>query len=144
MKKALSVLLSMLVIFSMLGVVAYAEGEENLVTVEYYNEGSLIKTVKVAPGTIIDEYVPANPSKPATETEEYIFKGWRCDLDNKLYYEETVQYIFEDCEAGSTVRFYAEYSVKDIGSRQSFWNFIESIFERINLIFQYFAKIFEW
>ena len=27
---------------------------------------------------------------------------------------------------------------------QSFWNFIESIFERINMIFEYFAEIFNW
>ncbi len=147
MKKALAVLLSVLVIFSMLGVVASAEdiNTEDHVTVEYYDDdGKQIKVFYVLPGTIIDSYVPENPVKQDTETERYIFKGWRCDFDGELYYKNTVQYVFEECEAGSVIKFHAEYSVENIEERQTFWNFIESIFERINLLFQYFAKIFEW
>ncbi len=148
MKKALAVLLSVLAVFSMFGVVAFAADDvdrSELVVVEYYDDNNnLIKTFEVRPGTIIDKYAPANPEKEATESERYIFKGWRCELDGKLYYENSVQQVFESCEAGSTVVFRAEYSVENIAERQTFWNLIESIFERINLIFAYFAKIFEW
>ncbi len=148
MKKALAVLLSVLVLFSMLGVASFAADEpdtSDLVAVEYYDDnGNLIKKLHVAPGTIIEDYVPANPVKPDTDTERYVFKGWRCELDGKLYYENTVQQVFPSCEPGSTVVFRAEFSTENLEERQTLWNFIESIFERINLIFAYFAKIFEW
>ena len=38
----------------------------------------------------------------------------------------------------------AVYSEEDLSDRMTFWNFIESIFERINLIFEYFATVFGW
>lgn len=146
MKKALAVLLSVLAIFSMFSVVAFAEDatEATLVTVEYYDdEGKLIKTLEVAPGTKLDGLVPANPVKQDTDTTRYIFKGWRCEFDGVLYYENT-QVVFQSCEPGSTLVFRAEFSEENIESRQTFWNLIESIFERLNLIFAYFAKVFEW
>lgn len=146
MKKALAVLLSVLAIFSMFSVVAFAEDatEATLVTVEYYDdEGKLIKKLEVAPGTKLDGLVPANPVKQDTDTTRYIFKGWRCEFDGVLYYENT-QVVFQSCEPGSTLVFRAEFSEENIESRQTFWNLIESIFERLNLIFAYFAKVFEW
>ena len=149
MKKALAVLLSVLAIFSMFSVVAFAEDatdstEATLVTVEYYDdEGKLIKTLEAAPGTVLNGLVPANPVKQDTDTTRYTFKGWRCDFDGELYYENT-QVVFQSCEPGSTLVFRAEFSKENIESRQTFWNLIESIFERFNLIFAYFAKVFEW
>ena len=152
MKKALAVLLSVLAIFSMFGVVACAEdAATDLVKVEYYLSKEdyeagkdPLKAFEVAPGMIIDKYVPANPTKEDTETTRYIFKGWRCELDGEIYYEGTIQQVFPSCEPGSTVVFWAEFSEEDIEVRQTFWNLVESIFARFNLIFQYFAKIFEW
>jgi len=150
MKKALAVLLSVLVIFSMLGVVACATEDEPdtsaLVTVMFLDdEDKVIKVAYYAPGTVLgSDNFPDNLEKADTETERYIFKGWRCENDGEMYYKNKPYTISVNAQAGDVVKFVAEFSVENIEARQTFWNFIESIFERINLIFQYFATIFEW
>ena len=139
MKKALSLVLAVLLLFSMTAVMASAE--ENLVTVKFINDGFVVKEVDLEVGASIITYAPENPQKKATETTEYIFSGWVCDLDGKTYYQNTLPVVPEDV---TEIIFVADYSESDIEVRQTFWNLVESIFARINLIFQYFAKIFEW
>ena len=161
MKKALALILSLLVAFSMFAVVASAEGEEKTITINFVYqtpgeggddaevvESKAISTVTIAPGV----YVPAS-AVPEIVTEfkgvnkedgkkyKYTFKGWRSSADDQLYYAGTIKFA-EDAPAAVTMT--AEYSLEDISERQSFWNLIESIFERINLIFEYFAKVFNW
>lgn len=138
MKKALSLVLAMLVLFSM---TAFMASAEDLVTVKFINDGVVVHEVHIEAGASIAEYAPENPSKTATETTEYTFKGWRCDLDGELYYENTLPVVPEEATA---ITFTAEYSESDVEVRQTFWNLVESIFHRINLIFQYFATIFGW
>ena len=153
MKKTLAILLSVLVIFSMFGgVMAFAadgEATETMppVTYRFVNyDGKVIKEFHLQSGQIPTEYAPANPERPAIEGEkEFIFKGWRCDMNGELYYEASTLPTVNVAEGETKiVTFTAEYSEKNIGEYQSFWNFIESIFERINLLFQYFAKWFEF
>lgn len=140
MKKALSVVLSMLVIFSMVSIMAFAA--EPPITVKFVDyDGTVIQEVKVVEGTILTEYAPANPVRPDVEGEtEYTFKGWRGE-DGNLYYQSTLP-----TPDGSDLEviYTAEYSEKDVSGYQSFWNFIESIFERINKLFEYFAEVFNW
>lgn len=145
MKKALSVLLSMLLIFSMVGVMAFAaEGDEtDLVKVVFQNyDGTVIKEIEVAPGTILTAYIPENPERIDPEGEyKYTFKGWK-DADGKYWYKNST---FPTPDGSQAEIFYtADYTSEHIGGFQSLWNLIESIFARINLIFQYFAKIFQW
>ena len=148
MKKALAILLSILAVFSMFGVVASAAGEEseaNIVVMYCDDEDKVIEVNYYAPGTILDnKKFPANPVKQDTETTRYTFKGWRCENDGKLYYKNTPYTITIDAQEGETIKFVAEFSEENIAERQTFWNLIESIFARFNLIFAYFAKIFEW
>lgn len=139
MKKALSVVLAMLVLFSMTAFMASAQ--EDLVTVQFINDGAVVFEAQIAPGENLADYEIKNPSKTATETTEYIFSGWVCDYDGVTYYQNTLPVVPEDAEA---IVFVADYMEKDIEVRQTFWNLVESIFHRINLIFQYFATIFEW
>ena len=40
------------------------------------------------------------------------------------------------------VVFVANYTKKDTGDTVTFWELVQSIFARINLIFEYFAEIF--
>ncbi len=139
MKKALALILSLLVAFSMLTVAAFAEGD--LVTIKFVDsDGKGIKTVQVAPGTLMTPYVPENPEKADTETTRYTFIGWKSsvDTDEEPYSKNTVP------NARVDVTYTATYSEKDISQNQTLWNFIESIFARINLIFQYFAEIFRF
>lgn len=165
MKKALALILSLLVAFSMFAVVAAAEGEadasaEKTYTVKFVYQTpsedgedgdtgtvSTVKTVKVAP----DVLIPASVV-PELVTEfkgyaddgkkyKYTFKGWRSSADDQLYYAGTIKF---PADAPAEITMTAEYSMEDISERQSFWNLIESIFERINLIFEYFARVFNW
>ena len=145
MKKALAVLLSIIAVFSMFGIVACAEEEDNkaIVVVMFCDEdGKVITANSYAPGLTVT--FPEDPSKQATETEEYIFKGWRCSADDELYYKNKPYAISANATANDIITFTAEFSKQEIKVTQTFWNFVESVFARLNLIFQYFAKIFEW
>lgn len=149
MKKALSVLLSVLMIFSVIGFAVSAEETDpsEYVTVKFYNyDGTLLSEISVLPGTteLIRGNIPENPERAADDTAEYLFKGWVCNLDGETYYQNTVLVAVTGLEAGDVVEFHADYSATKKTTTQSFWKFVESVFERINLIFAYFAKIFEW
>ena len=140
MKKTLALILAVLVAFSMFTVATFAaEAEENLVTVSFVDsDGKEIKTVQVNPGVTLTSYVPENPEKADTETTSYTFKGWRSEVDGILYARNTIP------NAAFDVTYKAEYSEKDISGNQTLLQFFRSIFERINLIFQYFATIFNF
>ena len=143
MKKALSVVLAILVAFSMFAVVAAAETEADLsqavkVTFVISEDPLVEEVVYLKAGEIITEYTPENPTKADTDTTRYTFKGWQSSEDGQLYYKSTIPNPTAD------VTYTAVFSEEDISSRQSFWNLVESIFERINMIFEYFAIIFNW
>ncbi|MBE6773346.1 MAG: hypothetical protein IJN68_06385 [Clostridia bacterium] len=145
MKKALSLVLALLVAFSMFAVVASAEGESTepvkTVTLVFRVDGEVYQTVEVQAGVPVTPYTPENPVKQNTDEIRYTFKGWRSTYDGQLYYKSTIP--TPDGTEGK-ITFDAEFSEEDISERQSFWNLIESIFERINKIFQYFAIVFNW
>lgn len=144
MKKALSVLLSVLVIFSMVGVMAFAA--EPPITVNFVDhDGKVLKTINVMPGAEINKYVPENPERPDTDTTDYTFAGW-LDENGNLLHKSTIPVApqLAEGETAKTVVYTASYTEKDTTGYQSFWNFIESIFERINMLFQYFAEIFNF
>ncbi|MBR5437636.1 MAG: hypothetical protein IKV21_01835 [Clostridia bacterium] len=150
MKKALSVLLAVLMLFSMFSMAASAAEDNNngykLVKVTFINEGKEYKVYDVwsdeSPealslfATQISGL--ANPTKASTETTEYIFDGWKNTENNQVYYvNEGLPMPDAD------ITYVATYAEKDIVANQSFWAFVQSIFARINMIFEYFAKVFE-
>ena len=150
MKKVISVLLSMLMIFSMVGVMAFAEDAENsgntvvdkaTVTVIFYDEDGVTKLeeIRLEPNEELSTKIK-NPEKADTETTRYIFKGWQAK-DGTIYYQSTLPTPTE-ADENTTIEYVAVYSKEDLTQRQTFWNLIESIFERFNLLFQYFAEIF--
>ena len=148
MKKALSVVLAMLMVFSMVGVMAFAEGEEVSPDYARYvflnDDGKVIKTfdVKIGENVTITQEIPEEPLKAETPEARYIFKHW-VDENGTIYHRSTIKAPTEN-DGGKTFTYTAVYSVEDISVRQSLWNLIESIFERINRLFEYFATIFEW
>lgn len=152
MKKALAVLLSVLAIFSMFSVMAFAEdstADPTPITVKFMDGDSLIKEIAVKEGDVLTAYAPENPTKPDTETTRYTFAGWQAYdetgavIDDSLYQKSTLPapYLAEG-QTTATIIYKAVYSEKNIEGRQTFWNFIESIFARFNLLFEYFAEIF--
>lgn len=149
MKKTLAMLLAVLVALSMFTVAAFAEGD---VTIQFKNgdgeEAAVIGSVTLTPGSINDitPFIPENPVKASDGEYEYTFKGWQLvgDDSGKLYYKNTIEAPGADYEGEDVITYVAVFSAEEITPTQTFWNFIESIFERINLIFQYFAEIFRF
>jgi hypothetical protein len=131
----------------MFSVAAFAE-EPAVYTVKFYvedkatGENYCIRTVYVADGAeMLAKDIPDEPLTPMNPEEnyKYEFLGWKSSVDGERYYKGTMnQYVTSDID------FVAEFDEKEVKKTQSFWNFIESIFERINRIFQYFAKIFDF
>lgn len=146
MKKALAVLLAVLAVFSMFSVMAFAADNPSTVapiTVQFYVDGKLTKEISVKSGEILTPYAPENPVKEDTETTRYTFVGWQTEGDDSLYQKSTLPTpMLAEGETSKTVVYTAVFDEKNIEGRQTFWNFIESIFERFNLIFAYFAEIF--
>ncbi len=148
MKKALSLVLALLVAFSMFAVVVAAEGEaaddlSNTVKVTFVisEDPRVEEVVYVKRGEPLTQYTPENPVKQDTDTTRYTFKGWMSEADGQIYYKSTIPTPDEDTYQ---ITYVAVFSEEDISTRQSFWNLVESIFERINMIFEYFAIIFNW
>ena len=56
--------------------------------------------------------------------------------DSVLYYSQTFDYVTEDTD------YIAVYSEKTREPVMTFWNLIEMIFSKFNMIFEYFSKIF--
>lgn len=152
MKKTLAVVLALLVAFSMFGVAAAAaDGQATpaKVTVYFMNGDDFIKTVGVDSvanfnadlfPTVAEKYEAEEKVDGETKTYRYTFKGWKSNIDGQYYYPGTFQ---KHAEA-EVIILTAEYAKEDISGRQSFWNLVESIFARINLIFEYFATIFNF
>ncbi len=136
MKKLISVILAVLMLFSTVSVVAFAEGEgDKFYTIRFVDyDGSEIKTMTAQEGAIIP--APENPTREATEKCEYTFKGWSADGGQTIYYQTTIPIATED------VIYMAVYSENEKVEVLTFWAFVSSIFERINQIFEYFHDLF--
>lgn len=161
MKKTLAIVLSLLVAFSMFTVMASATDVDTtgLVTVEFVyvteDKPEVIDRVRVAPGTVIasEDYVPAIPTefkkqgkdeKGNDATYKYTFKGWKSLEDGAVYYPSQLPTVSKDTAAGTLIVYTADYMIEDVTETQSFWDFVASLFARINILFEYFATIFKF
>ena len=151
MKKTLALLLAVLVALSMFSVAAFAEeATADKATVIFYDAptkdgeavGAEIYAVQIVPGEgQIRSHIPENPVKESDSQYDYTFKGWKDLATGTVYAPSNIP---EPTEVGSTTEYVAVYTQSKVKSTQTFLNFIESIFERINLIFQYIAEIFRF
>ena len=165
MKKVVSVLLAMLMVFSCFGVMAFAEdGEQVKVRVEYLalNEAGKAETFSTKeklvdkgaeipsaemqewlydmPREFSEDYEVTEDGYTRTETKTYTFKGFvkEGDESGQIYYFGSTGAIKEN-----TV-FVAQYVIKDTIDTVTFWELVQSIFARINRIFEYFNAIFNF
>lgn len=139
MKKTLALILAMLVAFSMFSVAAVAT--DNLVSVQFVDyDGKEIQSSSVTIGESISAYAPADPVRENTDKAEYTFAGWKSNNpeDTKVYSK------YQLPAATENVIYTATYSEEKVTAGQNLLQFFRSIFERINLIFQYFATIFNF
>lgn len=167
MKKTLSVILAVILMFSAVSVMAFAEDavqtEEELITVKFYwdiadlDGGEPKNVVQIAAGENLVEHFswydcrPETPVKESTETTKYTFDIWeeyRMGDDGNWIatgnegYTGTLK-LPADAENGDEIIFVAKYYEEEIKENVSFWALIASIFARFNQIFEYFAKVFE-
>ncbi len=140
MKKTLALILAVLVAFSMFSVAAVAA--DDLVSVQFVDyDGKEIKISHVIVGEDISAYAPKeDPARENTDKVKYTFAGWKSNNpdDTKVYSKYQLPAATED------VVYTATYSEEKITAGQNLLQFFRSIFERINLIFQYFATIFNF
>lgn len=141
MKKALSLLLSVLVIFSCMSVAVFAEDETPAPSVYYtikfvdWDGKKIGEDVIARKGDVVP--APANPTRTSDNKKvEYIFKGWSSDGGKTIYHAGTIPVATED------VTYTAIYAENNKSDNLTFWELVRSIFARINQIFEYFAKIF--
>ncbi|MGN1419251.1 MAG: InlB B-repeat-containing protein [Acutalibacteraceae bacterium] len=136
MKKALSLFLAVLMLFSISAVTfASAEGEEKFYSITFVDyDGTELAALTVAESGIVK--APENPTRASTETVNYVFKGWSSDGGQTIYHASTIPL------ATSDVTYTAIYGEQKVEKTTTFWNFIQSIFARINAVFEYFARIF--
>ena len=139
MKKTLALILAMLVAFSMFSVATVAA--DNLVSVQFVDyDGKEIQSSSVTIGDSISACAPDNPVRENTDKAEYTFIGWKSNNpeDTKVYSK------YQLPAATENVIYTATYSEEKVTAGQNLLQFFRSIFERINLIFQYFATIFNF
>ncbi len=156
MKKVLSVLLSLVLMFS-LTAVAFAEGADEpdysgYVNIYFIVDGAEIGAVHALPGEVITQdivNVAGNPSKEATDEVKYIFEGWYAaeavDGEYKVVdgAEKQIASTFKAPTEAGDYYYVAVFYEESIQASTTLWSFFQSIFARINLIFEYFAKVFE-
>lgn len=170
MKKVLAVMLSVLMLFSCFAVAAFAEGGEEIknpvvVTVKFKtydadgngeaDDGVVAKVFEkdaAIESAVMQEWLYDMPREfsvdyevtedgyTRTETKTYTFKYFTKEGDEsgETYYFGSTDAITED-----TV-FVAQYKIEDTIDYVTFWELVESIFARINRIFEYFAAIFNF
>ena len=142
MKKIISLFLAVLMIFTAFStVLAYAEGTPGeIYTIRFFDEnGELLATREVEYYGIVK--APENPSKADEinengETVIYTFEGWNDGNSETIYHASTIPVATKD------VDYTAKYSSTVKGESQSLMAFIRSLFARINIIFEYFYRIF--
>ncbi len=142
MKKIIAVLLSVIVLFSAISVVSFAEDETEVTPiykitfVDY--DGTALGSRQVPQGGIIS--APENPTRAEDKENkiEYIFKGWSADGGATTYSGNTLPLATED------VTYTAVYAENKKSDNLTFWQLVASFFARLNKIFEYFNKIFDF
>lgn len=92
------------------------------------------------PKKIEIDYSYTEDNYTRTETKSYTFLYFTIeggDDGERFLFEGTGEKTIAD----GTV-FVAQYEMKDTKDNTTFWEFVQSIFARINLIFEYFSEIF--
>ena len=137
MKKLLAVILSVLMIFSAVSVLAFAEEEPTIYIVTFvdYN-GSVIATIPAEAGSTVT--APANPVRPSIDSIDYIFNGWISSANGAKYYQYTIPAVTGNVTY--TADYLADETETDI---ISFFTFIQNIFSNLNVIFEQIALFFE-
>lgn len=127
-------------------------GEPN--GVEYYDQVQVIENNSVITSEQMNTWLLLMPKEASYQytVEEYSTSRKETMSYTFMYFtveglEDGTRYTFEgtgaDTIADGTV-FVAQYEEKDTGDTTTFWEFVQSVFARINMIFEYFAAIFNF
>lgn len=166
MKKLLSIFLAALMLLSCFSVMAFAADDDVLVYVTYLvpdnngdgepeevsTEPKLVKKGEPIPAAEMEGWLLDMPREftydyntdeggfERTETRTYTFKGFTKEgvEGSDLYYFGSTGKIDE------ATHFVAQYKIEDTIDNVTFWELVQSIFARINKIFEYFSAIFKF
>ncbi len=143
MKKVLSVLLCVALLFSCVCVFAFAEGEQTTETVNVTfkkADGSTYKIVEVTKGQVVP--VPPAPPAPARQDgdPEWEFDGWKAE-DGTIY-RSTVTLPAANEDTSYTAVFKKAHDNTDEGEI-TLMTFLSSIFSRLNKIIAQIGTYFE-
>ena len=157
MKKTLAIVLSLLVAFSMFSVAVSAADATEIQkekTIKFVVRGQETRIVVINESNPFSaDLFPEIPgeqdfnevqSDGTVKTYRYKFIGWESGIDKQIYYRGTFNPNDDVHKNASVITLTARFAVEDISERQTLWQLIESIFARINLIFEYFATIFNF
>lgn len=142
MKKVLSVILTAVMLFSVVAVAFTASADFEIPVIyiiEFYNEDNvLISTERYPEG--FEFGAAAKRLEPDSYKDEdgvtHYFKGWRSSVTGEVRTSSKLP------SARYNVEYYAVYETQDNSGNQTFLQFIQSIFHRINMVFEYIWTIF--
>lgn len=142
MKKVISVLLAVLMIFSVFGAtVAFAEDElKETYTIIFvdFDGTELAKFENVTKGDKV--IAPAYPVRENTPDMKYVFKGWKKgDDETVLYHQNTIP---EASGSEEVITYTAVYSEQPVEETLTFFGLIAYIFSQFNRIFETIASWF--
>lgn len=86
------------------------------------------------------------PTKNSDDTYNYTFNGWELytkDSSGSWSATGTIRYTGNIPAAEEDVCWVATFAKETIKESQTFWSFVQSVFARINAIFEYFAEVFK-
>lgn len=161
MKKVLSVVLCVLMLFSAFSVLAFAAEPVKSITVRFVVNGEEVKKVMVAPGEDLNQYAPKTPTKDSeTITDKdgkeiytkYEFYGWESSEDKTIYEEGSLPKatVKEGESALKTITFYAQFTEKPMEGVEdviddiiptSLTDFFKALYEKIVYYIQYFLLL---
>ena len=138
MKKLLSILLCVVMLFSCVCVIACAEdaAPAETVTITFYDEdgSTVLATVTANKGE--SPVGPAAPTKPRQDGDpEWVFDGW-LGADGNKYYSGTLPVANSDMSYTAT---YKKINDNEAEGNITIMSFIASIFQRLNKIYAQLA-----
>ena len=150
MKKCLSVLLAVLMLFSMASILAFADDETTtyeITFIAYDEEGEELMHEVVTTAAGARPLAPRNPVRPnGADGTEYTFRGWMRADDTAEEPEVYSPYLLP--EASENVTYKAVFEVtkegKDSSDTISLFGFLTSIFSRLNKIYARLIYIFKY
>lgn len=124
-----------------------ANGVKETTFVQTMEKGTVITAEQM--NSWVNDIIPKKVTYDYTVTEDYTTRT-ESVTHTFMYFtvegeDSSIRYTFEGTGTNTvdeSCTFVANYEVKDTIDNYTFWEFVQSVFARINKIFEYFSEIF--